>query len=137
LSYTPFKKTTLSAHYEDMKGHSRTPSRVPPLDKVRVWYQAGDLGSAVVNKLLFANDLTWQARRNNPDTRVFSTSGDGAISVIGGNNPAGVRPIGGYYSLGVQNIAAASRWPGVVDPVNAGTTRGVSLLTDDYYPRDT
>lgn len=72
----------------------------------------------------------------NPDDRVFSTSGDGAISVVGGNNPAGVRAFGSFYSVGVQNIADNGRWPGIVDPVNAGTTRGVSLLNDDYYPRD-
>ena len=136
LVYKPFNKTSISAHYEYATGHSRTPSRVPPLDKVSVWYQAGDLGSAVGNRPLFNNNAAWQTGRTNPDDRVFSTSGDGAISVIGGNNPAGLRPMGSFYSAGVQNIADNGRWPGIVDPVNAGTTRGVSLLNDDYYPRD-
>jgi hypothetical protein len=137
LLYAPFKKTRISGHYEYMKGHSRTPTRIPPLDKIRVWYSAGDLGSAVGNEYLFPNTLAWQATKTNPDTRVFSTSGDGAISVIGGNNPAGVRPMGSYYSVGVQNIADGGRWPGIIDPVNAGTTRGISLPDDRYYPRDT
>jgi hypothetical protein len=137
LLFAPFKKTRISGHYEYMKGHSRTPSRIPPLDKIRVWYTAGDLGSAVGNEYLFPNTLAWQATKTNPDTRVFSTSGDGAISVIGGNNPAGVRPMGSYYSVGVQNIADGGRWPGIIDPVNAGTTRGISLPNDQYYPRDT
>ena len=148
LLYKPFKKTQFSVHYENVTGHGRTPSRVPPLDRVRVWDQAGNLGSALGNRPIFSNNLAWQTGRPaggglpaigakaNPDDRVFSTSGDGAISVVGGNNPAGVRAFGSFYSVGVQNIADNGRWPGVVDPVNAGTTRGVSLLNDDYYPRD-
>lgn len=137
LLFSPFRKTTLSAHFEKIENHNRMPSRVAPLDRVRVWYQAGDLGSAVGNRPLFNNSLAWQATRTNPDNRVFSISGDGAISVIGGSNPAGVRASGSFYSVGVQNIADNGLWPGVVDPVNAGTTRGVSLLDDTYYPRDT
>ena len=137
LQYSPFKTTRLSAHYERMENHNRMPSRIAPLDRVRVWYQAGDLGSPLGNQPLFNNSLAWQASRTNPDNRVFSLSGDGAISVIGGSNPAGVRASGGYHSVGVQNIADNGLWPGVVDPVNAGTTRGVSLLDDAYYPRDT
>ncbi len=137
LLYTPFKKTRISAHYEHVDNRDRMPSRIAPIDQVRVWYQAGDLGSALGNQPIFNNNLAWQATKANPDTRVFSTSGDGAISVIGGNNPAGVRASGKYYSVGVQNIADNGLWPGIIDPVNSGTSRGVSLLDDLWYPRDT
>jgi hypothetical protein len=137
LLFTPYKKTRISAHYERVMNHDRTPSRVAPLDKVRVWYQAGDLGSVLGNQPLFNNDLAWQATRPNPDARIFSTSGDGAISVIGGVNPANLLPQGGANSVGIQNINDAGRFPGVIDPVNAGTGRGVALLNDDWYPRQT
>jgi len=137
MLFTPFKKTRISAHYEWAERHDRIPSRVSPLDKVRVWYQAGDLGSAVGNQPLFNNNLAWQATKPNPDTRIFSTSGDGAISVIGGVNPANLRPFGSANSVGMQNINDAGRFPGVIDTVNAGTDRGVALLNDDWYPRET
>jgi hypothetical protein len=97
LLYQPFKKTQFSAHYENVTGHARTPSRVPPLDRVRVWDQAGSLGSALGNRPIFSNTLAWQTGRPaggglpaigakaNPDDRVFSTSGDcqysGAASI--------------------------------------------------------
>jgi hypothetical protein len=149
LTYTPFKKTRLSAHYERIESHDRIPSRISPLDKVRVWYFAGDLGSTVGNKPIFSNSLAWQngspaapgvpavPARFNPDTRIFSTSGDGAISVIGGVNPANLLPMGSANSVGMQNIADAGRFPGIIDPVNAGTSRGIALLNDDWYPRQT
>ncbi len=52
------------------------------------------------------------AKANSGD-RVFSTSGDGAISVIGGNNPAGQRPMGWFHSVGMQPIADNGRWRGL------------------------
>lgn len=134
---TPFEKTRISVHFERVERHDRLPSRVSPLDKVRPWYQAGDLGSALGNQPIFNNDLAWQATKANPDARIFSTSGDGAISVTGGNNPANLGPVGSANSLGIQNINDNGRFPGVIDSVNAGTRRGVTFLNDDLYPRDT
>ena len=137
LLFTPFEKTRFSAHYERVENHNRLPSRVAPLDKVRVWYQAGDLGSALGNQPFFNNDLAWQATKPNPDANIFSISGDGAVSVIGGYNPANLGPQGSANSPGLQNINDQGRFPGVIDSVNAGTGRGVALLNDDWYPRDT
>jgi hypothetical protein len=88
LLYTPFRKTRISAHFEAMKGHNRTPSRVPPLDKVRVWYTAGDLGSALGNMYLFPNNLAWQTGR---------PASSGANAIPAKQNPDGSGDRGGRH----------------------------------------
>ncbi len=135
LTWTPWEKTRISAHYERVEIESRRPARNTPYELYTGWVYAGDLGSAVYgNSELFENTPQWAAdeRPLVSGDPVFNTSGD-SIVVIAGDNPANVPNLGEFGSVRVQRIDD-SDW-GLIDQVNKDID-GTTVLDDSVYPRD-
>lgn len=134
LTWTPFTKTRISAHYERVEIESRRPARNTPYEMITGWAYAGDLGSAYANQELFENSPEWAAggRPLISGDPVFNTSGNNIV-IIAGDNPAGVPNLGDFGSVRVQRIDD-SDW-GLIDQVNKDID-GTTLLDDTFYPRN-